>query len=353
MAKFRAPGRVNIIGEHTDYNDGFVLPFAIDRYVEAEIEIDSQFVFSSQMMDETIVLRKYEQLGKWTDYLMGVIHAIDQKGCDVPPVRISVTSTLPTGAGLSSSAALETAVAYGLSKIMNLELEKKELVEIAVKAEREFVGVKCGVMDQFTCVFARRNHAIFLDTSDLSYEYVPLNIEDFEFALIDSNTKHELSSSEYNKRRKECEEVLKILKKKSFKEVSYEDLRCLERTLRKRAKHVLDENNRVSVAVKALKNSDISLLGNLLYESHMSLRDLYEVSCKETDFIVDFLKRSGNVVGARMIGGGFGGSVLILTRRGYIEDVFEKLTKDYFKAFEKKPNLIKIKSSDGVNMCGA
>lgn len=353
MARFRAPGRVNIIGEHTDYNDGFVLPFAIDRYVEAEIRIDNQFVFSSQMMGETIALRKYEQLNKWTDYLMGVIRAIDQKGYDVPPVRINVTSTLPIGAGLSSSAALEIVVAYGLNRIMNLELEKRELVEIAVKAEREFVGVKCGVMDQFTCVFARRNHAILLDTSDLRYEYVPLNVEDFEFALIDSNTKHELSSSEYNKRRKECEEVLKILQKKSFKEVDYEDLQYLEVTLKKRAKHVLDENNRVSAAVKALKSSDASLLGNLLYESHASLRDLYEVSCEETDFIVDFLKKSRNVAGARMIGGGFGGSVLILTKRGCVEDVFEKLEKDYFKAFGKRPKLIKVKSSDGVNMCGA
>ncbi|HOJ87890.1 MAG TPA: galactokinase [Pseudothermotoga sp.] len=349
MPRFRAPGRVNIIGEHTDYNDGFVLPFAIDKHVEVEITPSSEYKFTSQMMNETVVLKKFQRLGKWTDYIMGVIWAIEEHGYKTEPVQITVTSTLPVGAGLSSSAALEIATAYGISQIFDLKIDKMELVEIGVKAEREFVGVRCGVMDQFTAVFAKKDHAIFLDTSNLSYDYVPLNLNNFEVALIDSNTKHELSSSEYNKRREECETILEKLNKKSFRDVNYEDLTKLEAVLKRRARHVLDENKRVLLAVKALKNSEIFFLGTLLYESHVSLRDLYEVSCDETDFIVGFLKGEIGIVGARMVGGGFGGSVLVIAKSGCIEEVFGELEKSYYAKFGKKPTLIRIKSSDGVH----
>ncbi|MFN4191236.1 MAG: galactokinase [Pseudothermotoga sp.] len=350
MPKFRAPGRVNIIGEHTDYNDGFVLPFAIDRYVEVDIKPSNRYVFTSQVMNETVSVEKFQRLGKWTDYVMGVIWAIEQRGYKTEPVEVIVSSNLPIGAGLSSSAALEIATAYGINEIFNLKMDKMQLVEVGMKAEREFVGVRCGVMDQFTAVFAKKDYAIFLDTSNLKYQYVPLNFADLEFALIDSNTKHELSSSEYNKRREECEKVLKTLNKKSFREIDYDDLSILDPLLRKRARHVLDENKRVLLAVRALKNSESFLLGNLLYESHVSLRDLYEVSCDETDFIVGFVKGELGILGARMVGGGFGGSVLVLARAGHIDKVFIELEKSYFKMFGKKPTLIKIKSSDGANM---
>jgi len=350
MLKFRAPGRVNIIGEHTDYNDGFVLPFAIDRYVEIEIEKSNQYVFTSQTMNEQVRLQKHERLGKWTDYLMGVVWALEKLGYKTEPVEVKVSSNLPIGAGLSSSAALEIALTYGLNEVFSLKLDKMKLVEVGVKAEREFVGVRCGVMDQFTAVFGKKSHAIFLDTSTLNYEYVPLELRDYELALIDSNTKHELSSSEYNKRREECEAILRKLGKSSFRQVTYEDLQALDLVLRRRARHVLDENKRVSLAVRALKQSEFSLLGCLLFESHVSLRDLYEVSCDETDFIVGFLKGELGIVGARMVGGGFGGSILVLARRGYIENVFERLEESYLKHFNKKPTLIKIQSSDGVHM---
>lgn len=350
MPKFRAPGRVNIIGEHTDYNDGFVLPFAIDRYVEVDIKPSDRYVFTSEMMNETVSVERFQKLGKWTDYIMGVIWAIEQKGYKTEPIEVVVFSNLPVGAGVSSSAALEIATAYGINEIFDLKMDKMQLVEAAVKAEREFVGVRCGVMDQFTAVFARKDHAIFLDTSNLKFEYVPLNLTDLEFALIDSNTKHELSSSEYNKRREECEKVLRTLNKKSFREMNYDDLSLLDPLLRKRARHVLDENKRVLLAVRALKNSEYFLLGNILYESHVSLRDLYEVSCDETDFIVGFVKGELGILGARMVGGGFGGSVLLFARTGHIDKVFLELEKSYFKTFGKRPTLIKVKSSDGVNM---
>ncbi len=350
MPKFRAPGRVNIIGEHTDYNDGFVLPFAIDKYVEVEINRSSQYVFTSEKMKEQVRLQKYERLGKWTDYLMGVIWALEKLGYKTEPVEVNVSSNLPIGAGLSSSAALEIALAYGLNEVFNLNLDKMKLVEVGVKAEREFVGVRCGVMDQFTAVFGKKDHAIFLDTSTLNYEYVPLELKDFELALVDSNTKHELSSSEYNKRREECEAVLNKLGKGSFRQVTYEDLPKLDDVLRRRARHVLDENKRVSLAVRALKRSEFALLGSLLFESHVSLRDLYEVSCDETDFIVGFLKGELGILGARMVGGGFGGSILVLARKGYLEGVFERLEESYLRNFKKRPSLIRIQSNDGVHM---
>ncbi|MEJ5230008.1 MAG: galactokinase [Pseudothermotoga sp.] len=350
MLKFRAPGRVNIIGEHTDYNDGFVLPFAIDKYVEIEIEKSNQYVFTSQTMNEQIRVQKGERLGKWTDYLMGIVWALEEFGYKTEPVKVKVSSNLPIGAGLSSSAALEIAMAYGLNELFDLKLDKMKLVEVGVKAEREFVGVRCGVMDQFTAVFGKKDHAILLDTCTMNYEYVPLELRDYELALIDSNTKHELSSSEYNKRREECEAVLRKLGKSSFRQVTYDDLQKLDPVLRRRARHVLDENKRVSLAVRALKESEFNLLGSLLFESHVSLRDLYEVSCDETDFIVGFLKGELGILGARMVGGGFGGSILVLARKGYIENVFERLEESYLKHFNKKPKLIKIQSNDGVHM---
>ncbi len=348
MPKFRAPGRVNIIGEHTDYNDGFVLPFSIDKYVEVDIEPSDRFEFHSETFNETVRLEKHQKLGKWTDYPMGVIWAIEQMGYKVEPVKIKITSTLPIGSGLSSSAALEIAVAYGLRELFNLPIEDKKLVEIGVKAEREFVGVRCGIMDQFTAVFGKKDHALLIDTMTTSFEYVPLNLGDYEFLLIDTQVKHELSSSEYNKRRTECELALKAMKKKSFREVRSEDLETLDLILKKRAKHVIDENARVLRAVKALRENRFYLLGELLYQSHASLRDLYEVSCDELDFIVGFLKGKLGVMGARMVGGGFGGSVLVLARKNIIDGVFAELDKEYFRMFNKHPKLIRIESADGV-----
>ena len=346
--RVKAPGRVNIIGEHTDYNDGFVLPFAIDRYVEVEASLSNKFVLTSKLYNETVEVEKNEKRGSWTDYVMGVVWALEQAGYRVEPFEMQIDSTLPTGAGLSSSAALEVATAVAIVKLMDHRIEPKDLVQICVKAEREFVGVRCGVMDQFTAVFAKKDHAILLDTMTMDYEYVPLNLNNYEFVLIDSNVKHELASSEYNKRRAECEAILKALNKRSFREITEKDLTALESTLRKRAKHVLSENERVLKMVKALKDNRPFLAGCYLYESHASLRDFYEVSCDEVDFIVGFLKGRAGVLGARIVGGGFGGSVLALLRKGYTEFSFEELDMEYRKLFGKSIKVLHVNSSDGV-----
>lgn len=346
--KVKAPGRINIIGEHTDYNDGYVLPFAVNRYVFLSIEGSDRFIFHSENVNETVEMEKIEKLNKWTDYISGVIASFEKRGYRVSPVKISVSSNLPMGAGLSSSAALEVATAYAISEYFGFNVPKLELVKIAREAEVEFVGVRCGIMDQFTSAFGKKDHAIFLDTMTLEYEYVPLRLEGYEINLVDSNVKHELSSSEYNKRRQECEEVLKTLGKKSFREVTKEDLERLSGTLRKRAQHVLEENERVLKSVQALKEGDFETLGKLLFSSHESLRDLYEVSCEETDFIVDYLRGKEGILGARMVGGGFGGGVIVLSKKGAFGKIKEELVESYKKHFGIDLTFHEIESSDGV-----
>jgi len=347
--KVKAPGRINIIGEHTDYNDGYVLPFAVDKFVEVSIERSKRYEFYSKTIGEVVVLEKFERLGKWSDYVTGVLVALEKRGYKTEPVRIEVDSSLPMGAGLSSSAALEVATAYAVCEFFGFEIPKLELVKIAREAEVEFVGVKCGIMDQFTAVFGKKGYAIFLDTMTLQYEYVPLELSGCEFNLVDSNVKHELSSSEYNKRRQECEEVLKTLGKKSFREVTFEDLKVLKGVLFKRAKHVLEENERVKKSVEALKRGDFEELGRLLFQSHESLRDLYEVSCEETDFIVDFLRNEEGILGARMVGGGFGGGVIVLSRVGTFERLKDRLAEAYRERFGIEPSFHSIGSADGVH----
>ncbi len=349
MVKACAPGRVNIIGEHVDYNDGFVLPFATDMKTCVKVRFSSAFVVGSEQFG-TLKLEKVEKTGKWVDYVLGVIHFIEERAGNIPPMHIEITSNLPIGAGLSSSAALEVATAKAVSALLEIDLPERELLEIALRAEREFVGVNCGIMDQYTAIYAKKNFALLIDTMNISHRHVPLMLKDYSFSIIDSRVKHELSSGEYNKRRMETEKALEILEKKSYREVSLEDLKSIEDSiLKKRAEHVVRETQRTLKAAEALESGDVETLGRLLYESHESLSNLYEVSCEEVDFIVDFLKREG-VAGARMVGGGFGGGVLVLDKRERIEETFKKLEREYERKFSLKPRLIRVQSGEGVRL---
>ncbi len=343
-----SPGRLNIIGEHTDYNDGYVLPFAINLHVKTCVSGSRGLVISSENMGEEVRFDGIEKTGKWTDYVMGVLYAMSEMGYHISDVRIDIDATLPMGAGLSSSSALTTSVAMAVSEHLGLGLSRKELFEICVKAEREFVGVRGGMMDQYTALFAKKDHAIFLDNRTLEFEYVPLNLKDHTFAVVDSGVKHSLVDGGYNRRREEADEVLKVLSRESHRDLTFEDLYDLsDAVLRKRARHVMEENHRVLEAVEALKEGDVKRLGMLLYESHSGLRDLYEVSCDETDFIVDFFRYNG-FTGARMVGGGFGGGVIVLGSRGEIEDAFGDLEKLYRKRFGIEPSLLFVESDDGA-----
>jgi len=348
--KVKAPGRINIIGEHTDYNDGYVLPFAVSKFVELKLEYSDKFLIYSKNLNEIIEINEIKKTNSWADYIIGVIYVMTKKGYDIPPLRIDLDSTIPIGAGLSSSAALEVAASYGISEFLNLNIPKIEIVKISREAEVDFVGVRCGIMDQFASTFGKKDHAIFLDTLTLKYEYIPLKLREYEIFVIDSNVKHELSSSEYNKRREECEAVLKTLHKKSFRQVSFDDLRKLDGILLKRAKHVLEENERVLKVKKSLEINDFKMVGKLLYESHQSLRDLYEVSCEETDYIVDYLRENEGVLGARMVGGGFGGGVIVLGNRGSLEKIKDDLKEKYYEKFSKIPEFYSLETSDGVSI---
>ncbi|AEX86427.1 galactokinase [Marinitoga piezophila KA3] len=351
MIKYRSPGRINIIGEHTDYNDGYVFPFAIDKYIYINLEKSEKFEFYSESENKIIIQEKLEKTNTWADYIIGVIKEIEKiLHIGIPPFKINISSTLPIGAGLSSSAALEVGIAYGINDILNLNLSRVEIAEIGWKVENEFIGLRCGIMDQYACSLSKKDNAILLDTYTKQFQHIPLKLGEYNFFIINSGVKHELGNSEYNKRRQECEEVLNKLNKKTFRDVNKNDLEKLNGTLFKRAKHVVEENERVLKTVEALKNSNIQEVGKYLFESHESLKNLYEVSCEETDFIVDFLKN--NVLGARMVGGGFGGSILVLSKKNEFYNLIDELNKRYHEKFGLNIDYFEVNSANGVEKIG-
>ncbi len=346
---YRAPGRVNIVGEHTDYNDGFVMPFAIDKYVNLKVSYSDKFLFVSKDFNTIITLKQLKKTGTWADYIIGSILDLQNiVNAEIPPLKFEVASTLPIGAGLSSSAALEVVAIYAINDIFELGLRDKKIAEIAWSVENNFIGLNCGIMDQYACTLSKKNHALFIDTYTKEYELLPLNLRDYEFYIIDSGVKHELGNSQYNLRRQQCNDALKEVNKNSFRDFSYDDLNKLNGVLYKRAKHVLDENSRVLKVREALKINDVKTLGYYLWESHNSLKELYEVSCEEIDFIIDLLQSKGKVLGARIIGGGFGGSVLVLAKNGELENYMQDIKGRYKNKYGIDLNYFKAKSSNGV-----
>ncbi len=348
--KVLSPGRINLIGEHTDYNDGYVLPFAINRYIKFVVEESDRFDFFSLQYGKGIQLEKLVKTNSWADYLIGVIIAMKNKGLKINPVSVKIDSNLPSGAGLSSSAALEVGFAQALNTIFDLNLSNEELAIIGHEAESQFVGVRCGIMDQYVVALAKKDHALFLDTMTREYKHISLNIDGLKIFLINSGVKHELGNSEYNLRREQCENVLKVLGIGSFRNMAIEDLEKIDDvTLRKRAKHVLEENERVLKSLTALETGNVSLLGELLFQSHYSLKDLYEVSCEEIDFLVDELSKKKSVLGARMVGGGFGGGVIVLAGQEF-KNEFPAIAEKYRAKYSINPELLEVESSEGVSV---
>ncbi len=344
-----APGRVNIIGEHVDYCDGFVLPFAVNRRTKVKVSPSERFEIISKGYGK-VLLEKLEKASSWADYVIGVLVYIEELRGELVPLRLEIESNLPVGAGLSSSAALEVATAKAVDEMLGLGLSEWDILQVSLKAEREFVGVNCGIMDQYTTIYAKKGFALLIDTMKETHEYIPLNLRDAVLAIVESGVKHELASGEYNKRRAETGAVLKELGKKSYRDLTMKDVSKLsDAVLKKRAEHVLSEIQRTLEASKALKEGDVQRLGELLYESHESLSKLYEVSCEESDFIVGFFKDCG-AIGARMVGGGFGGGILVLWKEEDIEECFKKLESVYRKKFNAIPDLLKVESDDGVKV---
>ncbi len=317
-----APGRVNLIGEHVDYNDGFVLPFAIDAVTIAALRIrsDSKIRIISRQKSEGIFESAIENLEpesgpNWTRYFLGVIWALEVKN----GVDILVESKVPEGAGLSSSAALECAIGTALNERLNLGYSLPELARLMQRAENEYVGVPCGIMDQSISLMAKEGHALLLDCRDLAVKQIPVNFAGagLRLLVIDTGVHHELTDGGYAERRSQCESAAKILGVKSLRDADTEDLQKFATQLsnleQKRARHVVSEISRVKMAVTALEANDFVKLGKLITESHISLRDDYNVSTPELDLAVTTSLKHG-ALGSRMVGGGFGGSAIALIK---------------------------------------
>ena len=341
---FRSPGRVNIIGEHTDYNEGFVLPGAIDKniYVAVSKRNDNIINLYATDFNEDFSIN-VEDVKKtpvqWANYILGVVDQLQKAGAVLTGFNLLIDGDVPIGAGLSSSAAVECATAFALNEIFELGFDRIKLIYMAQKAEHVFAGVNCGIMDQFASMLGKKDHVIKLDCRSLEYEYIPFKLDGYKIVLLNTNVKHNLASSEYNIRRQQCEEAVAIIKEfhpsvKSLRDVTMDMLDkyvAIEHPLiHQRSKYIVKENIRLLAACEDLKNGNIVALGNKMYQAHTGLSTEYEVSCKELDFLVNHVKLIPGVVGARMMGGGFGGCTINLVQ----EDVIEKLIKDVSIAYE-------------------
>jgi galactokinase len=340
---FKSPGRVNIIGEHTDYNEGFVLPAAIDKavYIGISKRKDRQIhlfaVDYNESFSTSLTSIMPAETG-WANYILGVVDQLQTKGYQLGGFNLVLDGDVPLGAGLSSSAAVECATIYALNELFALGIDKMDLVAMAQKAEHIFAGVKCGVMDQFASMFGKKDHVIKLDCRSLEYEYVPLDLKGHKIVLFNTNVKHSLSSSEYNTRREQCEQGVAWIKEHhpevtSLRNVSLKMLETSvlpkDELIYRRCKYVVEENIRLLEGCQDLKNGNIKGLGQKMFKTHEGLSEEYEVSCKELDFLVEAVKDNPDVLGARMMGGGFGGCTINLVKEDAIDALVIKLSKDY------------------------
>jgi galactokinase len=348
-----APGRMNIIGEHTDYNEGYVLPAAIDRYVAVALRMrrDGHLALRSDRYQAPANLDSLpsRREGIWTDYLVGVAREIDKQHGVGPGLDVFVASDLPAGSGLSSSGALEVAGAVAMLAARGIEMALLDIARLCQTAENVFVGARTGIMDQFTALKARGGNAMLLDCRSLEDEQVPLPDGRLAWLLADSRVRHELAGSAYNQRRAECEAAAKALGLSSLRDATENDLERIDNPIeRHRARHVITENARVLQAADALRRRAPRGLGPLLYASHESLRLDFAVSCRELDCLVELAAGTPQVIGARMMGGGFGGCVLVLLDATGIDDVEQHLAEGYAEEFRKTPEFYRVRSVDGA-----
>jgi galactokinase len=346
----RSPGRVNIIGEHTDYNNGFVLPAAIDKAV---------YVAISPANDETIQLYSGEfdksfesSLNElkpteegWPNYILGVADQLQKRGYAIKGFNLAIDGDVPIGSGLSSSAAVECATAFALNEIFSLGISRREIALIAQSAEHAFAGVKVGIMDMFASLFGKKDHVIKLDCQSLEYEYVPLKLEGYKILLLNTNVKHSLGSSEYNTRRAQCEQGVSWVKEyhpevNSLRDVNMEMLHNYvepkDPVIYQRCKYVVEEKERLLTGCEDLKKGDLQSLGRKMFQTHDGLSKEYEVSCKELDFLVDAVRNNSDVLGARMMGGGFGGCTINIVKEEAIDVLVKSIGEHYQKNMGKE-----------------
>lgn len=359
-----SPGRINIIGEHVDYNDGYVLPAAIDKIIcfafeknythtSKIIAIDLEDSFE---VDLTTDMELTDNV--WTNYLRGVINQLKIKGFEFDGFNCVFSSNIPVGSGLSSSAALECGFLFGINELFELKIKPVDIALMGQSAEH-WVGINCGIMDQFSSVMGQENKVIKIDCRTLEYEYHEANFSDYSLVLFDSNVKHSLMTSAYNERRQQCEEGIAIIKSNfpeitSFRDCNEQHVLKLQHVMStnvfKRCLFVVKEIKRVSLACDALDKGDIATLGKLMFETHQGLSVDYEVSCAELDMIVDTLKKEDAVVGSRLMGGGFGGCTINLIKKGHEERIKQQLSALYLETFGIELKIYDVKIGNGTSL---
>jgi galactokinase len=360
---FHAPGRVNLIGEHTDYNDGYVLPMALDRGTAVAIAArsDRRLRVWSLNLNDSLELDLDGPLvgrhGNWLDYIEGIASALIVRGITLTGADIALQSDVSIGGGLSSSAALEMALALALVSISESPIDTLSLALAGQTAEHIHVGIHSGIMDQFTSVHALRGHALLLDCRSLEAKLIPLNLREHQIVICDSRIRHTLASSEYNQRRRECELGVKLLNAvlpgvHALRDVTLPELESsrsvLPEPVLRRCRHVIGENKRTLLAAEALAAGDVAAMGRLMSASHQSLRDDYQVSCRELDLLVESAEAQPGVLGARMTGAGFGGCTVNLVERRRLASFREKISQEYQARTQIAPAVFAAEAGDGA-----
>jgi len=382
----KSPGRINLIGEHIDYNHGFVLPAAIDKFIEVAIgkRTDGAIHMVALDLGETIILPIHNlqpHATAWVNYIIGVVDQVFNNLATIDNnlssnennfakikddfnggFSICIQGNIPLGAGLSSSAAVECAVLFALNELYSLSLSKMQMALMSQTAEHKFAGVNCGLMDMFASLHGQKNKAILLDCDSLAFTYYPLALNDYSIVLFDTQIKHALASSEYNTRRLESERGLKLIQEKyaevkTFRDISLEQVEaCLGSNdvnglkVYQRCKYVVEEIQRVQLAVEDLAKGDMQAFGKKMFETHMGLSSLYEVSCPELDFLVNEVAHNENVLGARMMGGGFGGCTINIIKKSAVEEITKELTASYAQKMHKELAVYITSIVDGTHL---
>lgn len=359
---FYSPGRINLIGEHVDYNNGFVMPGAIDKgiwYAVAPNNTNTIHVHSADMNEDLqISLNEIHKIEGWKNYILGVVDQMQKRSFAIGGFNAVFGGNLSVGAGMSSSAAVECGLAVALNTIFNLNISRVDIALLCQKAEHTFPGVKCGIMDQFANMMGVKDHVLLLDCDSLEYEALPFNMKDYCIVLINSKVHHELAGGEYNKRRKQCEDGLQLLKQKyssakNFRDIKPEQVESEKQVLGEevytRCLYVTQEIERTQKAAAFLKENNMEGFGKLMFDTHEGLSKLYNVSCPELDFLVEEAKHYPEIIGSRLMGGGFGGCTINIIRKSAINTVPEQIMKHYKTKFDINSEMYVVSLSDGTH----